>query len=368
MQPTRRSGIKICMAKLILLAVFWTLLLSAVVFAHEANDEKVTLPDEVMRQVVGRILTYQFKPRRSPTTIPLAESQVKHEWLPDIQNIAFELVSDEKVGEYEKGVFLFEGIERDGNLYSINVGWGDFDCFAFGDTWRFKLDDKKIRLWLKGGWGRGCGHSGSSPPTVRGLELGTISPNELPGFEFFRKGKLKDIRLGFSTREDIKNTFGNDCTNTCKYDENWSIRAHYISEGLSWTTTVGDDKTEYFAKEEFVGKLESLILDPMKPASFNSVVFPRSKFSNGTSNAIGDAWGINGFEGAVHTTYQIYSDGYGLQYTVYDEETFNNLKNKSEEEKKWKKGDLISIEYSIPNSLKNKVYYGRPVSNDKKFN
>lgn len=71
--------------------------------------------------------------------------------------------------------------------------------------------------------------------------------------------------------------------------------------------------------------------------------------------AIGDAWGKDGFEGAVHTSYNKYTDGYGLTYTVYDKETFNNLVNRKEKDLR-KKGDLIGIEYSIPESLKDRFY------------
>ena len=69
----------------------------------------------------------------------------------------------------------------------------------------------------------------------------------------------------------------------------------------------------------------------------------------------------NGFAGAVHKSFDVHEDGYGLQYTIYDEETFNNLREKRKSEIKNQKGDLIQIDYSIPDPLKDKVYYSRPV-------
>jgi hypothetical protein len=65
---------------------------------------------------------------------------------------------------------------------------------------------------------------------------------------------------------------------------------------------------------------------------------------------------VNGFEGAIHTSYATYADGYGLKYLLYDAETFNNLINEPKDQKKIRKGDLIEIEYSIPEGLKARIY------------
>jgi len=131
-------------------------LLSFTVHSQEDKNEKIILPDGVMKQVVSRILTYEFKPRHIRTVIPLAASQVKLEWLPTIKNIAFDLVPDKQIPSLEKGVFLFEPVVRDGDGYTINVGWGDL-CSASGGMWKFRLTDGKVRLWpLNGTWGRGC--------------------------------------------------------------------------------------------------------------------------------------------------------------------------------------------------------------------
>ncbi|MBK9153340.1 MAG: hypothetical protein IPM25_03850 [Chloracidobacterium sp.] len=319
------------------------------------------LPDEVMKQIVQRILRYQFKPRNKPILIPLAESSVKREWLPEIRNVGFTFVPDEQVPDHEKGVFLFEGPERDGDAYAIKVGWGDLDCFADGTWWKFRIVSGTVRLWPIGTWGRGCGSSGSEPMPVRGLELGRVSPNELTGYEFFSKGKLKEIRMGISTREDLIRIFSSDCSDGCDYDPNWTLWTEYLSDGLAWTTEIGDEKTEFFAKEPLVGRLGSVTLRPKKPFTFRRAAFPTRRFAHGKSMAIGDAWGINGFEGAVHTSYDIYADGYGLTYLLFDEETFNNLKNKPKNERKREKGELIEIEYSIPESLNNTVYRTRRV-------
>jgi hypothetical protein len=77
--------------------------------------------------------------------------------------------------------------------------------------------------------------------------------------------------------------------------------------------------------------------------------------------SIGDAWDENGFAGAVHSRIDTYLDGYGLQYEVFNEETFNNLRSKSKGETKVSKGDHVGIEYEIPDSLADKVFDKFPI-------
>lgn len=336
-------------------SLFIVLLLATCAFAQD--EETVELPDSVMSQVVSRIVSYKFKPSRTPRTIPVAASGVKEEWLPVVPNVTFKLVPDDDIINYEKGVFLVEPVTREGNVFSINVGWGDFESDASGDTWKFTVQKEKVRLWpTNGGWGR---VGGDAPPVVRGLKLGDISPNELPGYEFFKKGKLKNIRLGISTREDMKNIFGADCYGTCDYDDNWEIFVNYFeSDRPSDATGYKEvDGVRYYLtpKHEFVNTLRFINLMPKKPIPFKRMVFPRS-FSRNQSYSIGDDWDKDGFAGAVHTTIDIYTDGYGLRYEIYGAETFNNLKNPKPDPHPAKKGDLIGIEYSIPDALENKIY------------
>lgn len=327
------------------------------------NSETVVLPDGVMEQVISRILRYQFKPSRNKKTIPVADIRIKPEWLPSIDNITFQLVPEREMLNYGSGVFLIEEVEQKADVYSINVGWGDLDCDASGTTWKFAVNSGKVRLWpTSGGWGRGCG--GNGPPLVRDLKLGEVSPNELRGYEFFTKGKLKNIRLGLSTREDMKRLFGDTCEGPCDYDGDWYVWVNYFDENTIGTkTSTNSDgietETEVTPKNQLVGKLRFLRLTPKKSISFARISLPR-QFVKNQSYSIGDAWGLNGFEGAVHSTIDTYTDGYGLRYEVFDKETFNNLSSKSNaEEKQLRKGDLVGIEYEIPNVLDDSVYVQR---------
>jgi len=54
---------------------------------------------------------------------------------------------------------------------------------------------------------------------------GSPYPNELKGYEFFGKGKLKNIKLGVSSKKDVKKIFGKDCD----YDENFKVKFEYLA-------------------------------------------------------------------------------------------------------------------------------------------
>jgi len=339
--------------------------LSMNVLAQESTDETLTLPDSVMKQVVSRILKWNFRPASRPKSVLVAERGIIQEWLPTIPNVTFQLASENDALKAKNGAFLFEGLKRAGQHYSINVGWGDFECQGSGDVWEFIVGkEDKIRLWRvkDSGWGRGCG--GNGPPTIKALTLGEVSPNEVPGYEFFKKGKLKPIRLGISTKDDMRSIFGDTCESTCDYDESWKIDADYFDDRVEFSRTGGDNKeskteTEYVPRPEFVDKLQSLRLTPTKRISFLKISFPRT-FGSNESYSIGDDWDENGFGGAVHTTSRIHADGYGLEYGVFDAETFNNLRNKVPEKKEpIRKGDLSFIEYSIPDVFEEVIFASR---------
>lgn len=158
--------------KLTLTTLVLSLGLGEGAFAQQAS-EKASPPDAVMQQVVTRILRYQFKPRREPATIPLAEDvslvldetsenfQIKPGWLPAIKNIAFELVPEDRIPDHspedrghQNQVFVFDSIEVDGNTYTVSVGWRD-KCAGEGTLWKLRVDSEKVRLWPieNEGWG-----------------------------------------------------------------------------------------------------------------------------------------------------------------------------------------------------------------------
>jgi hypothetical protein len=201
--------------------------------------------------------------------------------------------------------------------------------------------------------------------------MGEVSPNEIRGYEFFKKGKLNSIRLGISTKDDVRRIFGDTCDSVCDFDENWRLWADYYEDGMAFSQTTGDSKdadvkTEFFPRPEFIGKLQTLRLTPKKPIPFLRVVFPKT-FVKNERYSIGDAWDENGFAGAVHSTSNTYTDGYGLEYSVYDRETFNNLRSKVPEQKNTvRKWDLLGIEYGVPDSFNDAIYVRRVKPTEKK--
>ena len=100
-------------------------------------------------------------------------------------------------------------------------------------------------------------------------------------------------------------------------------------------------------------------MTPKKRMFLGKQRFP-AVFAQNESYSICDAWDEKGFGGAVHTTSKTYTDGYGLEYRVFDNETFNNLKVRPKKtESEVRSGDLIQIEYSIPDTLRDILYTRR---------
>lgn len=168
-------------------------------------------------------------------------------------------------------------------------------------------------------------------------------PNELKGYHFFDKGKLKELKLGVSTKQDVIEIFGENCENSCDYNQNWLIQFIYFDDVRKggWRK----EKT-YIPVSRYLGKLYSIRLRPKLNISFRKTVFlPRFSYSNGGSkNIYGDD------EATIY--YFAYSDKYGLEYRFFDKGNSTKYKNPS----KWKRGDLLSIEYQIPDKLEKNMF------------
>jgi hypothetical protein len=125
----------------------------------QTETNAADVPEYASAQVVRRILTWYFKPRTKPKTIYLAAKGIKKEWLPEIKNIEFQMLTDEEVKQNGQ-VYFFREPEFSNGKYKIDFGYGDPNCNNQGDTWFFRLSNERVRLW-KGnyliGWGSGCG-------------------------------------------------------------------------------------------------------------------------------------------------------------------------------------------------------------------
>ncbi len=101
-----------------------------------------------------------------------------------------------------------------------------------------------------------------------------------------------------------------------------------------------------FPKYLDMGKLYSISLRSKLKISFKKTVFPsRLKYSTGGSKNI-----YRDDEATIY--YFAYSDKYGLEYRFFDKRNSTKYKNPS----KWKRGDLLSIEYQIPDKLEKNMF------------
>ena len=173
-------------------------------------------------------------------------------------------------------------------------------------------------------------------------------PNELKGYRFFRNGKLKNLRLGFSTNDDVKKIFGQDCEDNCDYNPNWEITFSYFRTDSCFTSQTGDEpKLTFCPDRKYIGKLLSIELRPKKIVSFSKVLFANFGVHGG-----GSSIGEDGQGHGTHTSYNSFGDKYGLTYTIFERVVSSTETNPTE----MKKGDLLSIEYEVPDKLSKKIY------------
>lgn len=191
------------------------------------------------------------------------------------------------------------------------------------------------------------------PKRIKNLNLGFSTPNELEGYQFFNKGKLNKLRIGVSAKENVEATFGAICKEFCNYDSDWKIRFEYFDEKTLITSYYSDGKgnktgiKKFAPLPEYHGKIRSVKLISQETVSFSKVAFS-DKFYKFSSVAFGHDFDGN----AAHVAFDSYTDSYGLKYTVFDKITFSTLKDTDERQN----GDLISIEYTIPRDLEDKMF------------
>lgn len=189
---------------------------------------------------------------------------------------------------------------------------------------------------------------------------GFVTPNELEGYEFFKRGKLGNIRLGASTKADIEKIFGSDCKKPCDYDPNWTIEVEYFTESL-FVVEENYDKTlnktvekNFVPKKEAVGKISSVSLRPKKKISFANVIFPGEfkKYSFLETGYLRP-------QGKDGVLIDFHVDNYGLRYLVFDKFTSNTFKdtfNLRKQFENFRQGDLITINYTLPEEIENSFF------------
>ncbi len=314
----------------------------------ENSEPQISIPENIKQELVGRILVFKFKPAKKQKVINLAKDDINPSWLPEIPNIKFNLLSDEEIEDVSDGIYFFTKTEEKGKDFSIGFAFGDPDCDYLGDEWNFRIVDNKLRLWrIEGrGFSGGCGGSGFNFKTPGKLNT---YPNELEDYKFFDQGRLKGLKITVSTKEDVEKIFGSDCDSKCDYDDKWQIDFDYFG-GITKEITVNERKVKYIPKKELIGKIYSISFIPKQRISFSQKVFPRT-FNLSSGFSVGHSFAENGRLSAVGTSYETYLDRYGLKYDIYSSGYAVNGEKEDRE-----KGDLISIEYTIPEKIEETTF------------
>ena len=165
------------------------------------------------------------------------------------------------------------------------------------------------------------------------------SPNELNGYEFFAKGKLKNLQFAVSSKDDVKEIFGANCEKKCDYDANWSISFEYFDDiWMKESRNEKDEKIVYKLDSKYLRKLRSIEIRPKKPISFANVAFPRvfQKFLVASSGFNSDKSRVSGDEA--------FQDSSGLTYEICQINCDSGDK------------ELVLIRYDIPKELKDTLF------------
>jgi hypothetical protein len=171
-----------------LFALLVILSFSALAFAQDESDKypAVVLPENVMREVVRRILVWKFKPAKKSKTIYLASEGIARAWLPAIRNIEFRLLSEDEAINNKTDIYFFSKPNLSKKTYQIGLEFGTRGCYGTEENWFFRISKNRVRLWLStGGLGGGCGNAVFEAPGKS-----NTFPNELKGCEFFDKGRF----------------------------------------------------------------------------------------------------------------------------------------------------------------------------------
>jgi hypothetical protein len=189
-----------------------------------------------------------------------------------------------------------------------------------------------------------------------------VTPNELEGYEFFKKGKLNSLRIGISSPADVEKIFGSDCKKGCDYSPDWTLAVDYFDKSAVLVSRTYDKtrnaytEKQFVPKKEIVGKIESISFQPKKKVSFINTVFP-AEF---TKYSVVDPGFINlERKDAFGASIDFYMDSYGLQYLIFDKIVNDQLKDTFNLRKsfaKFQKGDLISIKYTITEAMESRFW------------
>jgi hypothetical protein len=170
-------------------------------------------------------------------------------------------------------------------------------------------------------------------------------PNELKGYEFFGKGKLKPIVLGTSSKQDVQKLFADTCEKGCDYDGRFLIKFDYLSCDSCMTTEYIRNRA-MCPLSEYMGTVQKITLTPKLPIFFNDISTSPFPKNNGGSILLKD--------GSGGVSYESFSDAFGLKYSIKRGET--SSLTLASPGPSYMSGPLYSIEYGLSVEVETKIF------------
>ena len=153
-----------------------------------------------------------------------------------------------------------------------------------------------------------------------------------------------------SSKDDVKQIFGEKCEKQCDYDADWLVSFEYFDDiWIKESSNNKGDKRTYHLDPRYLGKLRVIEIRPKKQISFANVSFGPA-FKNLIITSTPD-----GRSGTSSTTVNdAFQDADGLTYEIYSRTNNDDLRAKNATSHN--KGDLVLIHYEIPNDRKNDLF------------
>jgi hypothetical protein len=147
-------------------------------------------------------------------------------------------------------------------------------------------------------------------------------PNEIKGYEFFGSGKLKNLKLTVSSKNDVKKAFGEKCEKQCDYDADWRVVFKYYEDiWIRESRNEKEEKLTYFLDSRYLGKLRSIEVRPKNRISFISV-----EFSEAFQQLIRTSTTDTRSGKSSMTVNDAFQDSHGLSYELYSRTNYDDIK------------------------------------------
>jgi hypothetical protein len=153
----------------LLISLLLILILSISCFSQtsESNEESDVIPEQVMKQIVRKVLIHYFKPRSQKRVVYLSKNEIQQSWLPKIKGVKFQLLNPQQ----DRGTHHYTF--RDFDKHTIGFGYGYSGSGFNGDIWHFRFSKQTLKIWKSDN--EGFGSSGidhglnyfETPPIIK---------------------------------------------------------------------------------------------------------------------------------------------------------------------------------------------------------